>query len=67
MKSTILRFRLVMGYSRGTSNDLERIILYDPTRMISMANPVAISVKILRIDNGCSLEKEFTEFIRMNP
>ena len=25
-----------------------------------------ISVETLRIDSGCSLEKEFTELIRMN-
>ena len=35
--------------------------------MMSMVDPVAISVETPRIDSGCSLEKEFTEFIRMNP
>ena len=55
-----------MGYSR-TSNYLERIALSDPSHMTSMADPIAIGVETLRIDSGCSLEKEFTELIRMNP
>ena len=37
------------------------------THMISMANSMAISLEILREDNGCSFEKEFTKLIRMNP
>ena len=56
-----------MGYSRSTSNYPERIALSDLTHMMSMANPMAISVKTPRIDKGCSLEKEFTKLIRMNP
>ena len=56
-----------MGYSRGTSNSLERITLSDLTHMMSMADTIAIGVEILRIDNGYSLEKEFTELIHMNP
>ena len=56
-----------MGYSRRTSNYLERIKLSNPIHMLSMADPVAIGVETLRIDSGCSLEKEFTELIRMNP
>ena len=28
---------------------------------------IAIGVETLKIDSGCSLEKEFTELIRMNP
>ena len=56
-----------MGYSRWTLNYPKRITLYDPTHLMSMANPVAISVETLRIDSGCSLEKEFTELIHMNP
>ena len=35
--------------------------------MMSMTDPVAIDVETPRIDGGCSLEKEFTELIRMNP
>ena len=35
--------------------------------MMSMADLVAISVEIPRIDCGCYLEKEFTELIRRNP
>ena len=56
-----------MGYSRRTSNYLEIIILSNPTHMMSMADPVAIGVETLRIDSGCSSEKEFIELIRMNP
>ena len=47
--------------------DLTRIISSHPTHMISMANIVAINVERMRIDNGCSLEKEFIELIHMNP
>ena len=56
-----------MGYSRRTSNYPKIITLSDPSHMMSMADPIAISVETLRIDSGCSLEKEFTELIRMNP
>ena len=56
-----------MRYSRTTSNYSERIVLYDPTHMMSMADPVAINIETLRIDSGCSLEKEFKKFIGMNP
>ena len=49
-----------------TSNYPERIALSNPTHMMSMADPIAISVEILRIDSGCSLEKEFTRLIHMN-
>ena len=56
-----------MGYSRRTLNYLERIILSDPTHMMDIADPVAIDMETLRIDSGCSLEKEFTELIHMNP
>ena len=56
-----------MGYSIRTSNFPERIALSDLTHMMSMADLVAIGVETPRIDRGCSLEKEFTELIRMNP
>ena len=49
-----------------TLNYLERITLSNPTHMMSMADPIAIDVKTLRIDSGCSLEKEFIELICMN-
>ena len=55
-----------MGYSRRTSNYPKRITLSNPTHMISMVDPIAIGVETLRIDSRCSLEKEFTELIRMN-
>ena len=50
-----------------TSNYPERITLSNPTHMISMTDHIAIGVETLRIDSGCSLEKEFIELIRMNP
>ena len=56
-----------MRYSRRTSNYPERIALSDPSYMMSMIDLVAIDVKTLRIDSQCSLEKEFTELIRINP
>ena len=56
-----------MGYSRRTSNYLERISLSNVTHMMSMADHIAIGVETLRIDSECSLEKEFTELIHMNP
>ena len=56
-----------MGHLRRTSNYVERIVLSDSTHMMSMANPMAINVETLSIDSGCSLEKEFTKLIIMNP
>ena len=56
-----------MGYSRGTSNYPKIITLSDSTNMMSMADPVAINVETPKIDFECSLEKEFTKLIRMNP
>ena len=34
---------------------------------MNMVDPVAISVETLIIDSRCSLEKEFTKLICMNP
>ena len=56
-----------MGYFKRTLNYLERITLSDPTHMMSMDDLVDINVETLRIDNGCSLEKEFTALVRINP
>ena len=56
-----------MGYSRGTSNYLERTTLSYSTYMLSMTDLVAITVVTLRIDSECSLEKKFIELIYMNP
>ena len=56
-----------MGNLRRTSNYPERIVLSDLTHMMSMADHVAICVETPRMDSGCSLEKELTELIRMNP
>ena len=58
---------LFVGYLRRTSNYPEKIALSDLTHMMSMADSVAIGVETPRIDSRCSLEKEFTELIRMNP
>ena len=35
--------------------------------LYSVVDPIAIGVETLRIDTGCSLEKEFIEMIYMNP
>ena len=48
-------------------NYLKRITVSDPTHLMSMADPVAIGVETIKIDSRCSLEKEFTELISMNP
>ena len=56
-----------MGYSRRTSNYLDIIALSDLTHMMSMADLVTIGVETQRIDSKCSLEKEFTELIRIYP
>ena len=56
-----------MGYLRRPLNYLEIIILFDPTHMMSMSDHVAIGMETLRIDSECSLEKEFSELIYMNP
>ena len=58
---------LFVGYSRRTSNYIDRIALSNLSHMMSMADHIYIGVETLRIDSGCSLEKEFTELIRMNP
>ena len=56
-----------MGYSRRTSNYPERIVLSNLTYMMSIIDLVVVGVEIIRIDSRCSLEKEFTELICMNP
>ena len=45
-----------MGYSRKRSNYLERIVLSDPTHVMSMPDPMAIGVEKPKIDSGCYLE-----------
>ena len=56
-----------MGYLRRTSNYTKRITLFDPTHMMSLVDPVAISVDTPKIDSECSLEKMFTKLICLNP
>ena len=55
-----------MDNQQGYQNYLERIALSDLTRTMSMADPMDISLEIPRIDNWCSLKKEFIEVIRIN-
>ena len=57
---------MFMRYSRRTSNYPKRITISDPTHMMSMIDLLVISVETPMIDNGCSLEKEFTESICIN-
>ena len=48
------------------SNYLKRITLsFDSYE--EYVNPMAIGVNAPRIDSGCSLDKEFTELIDINP
>ena len=56
-----------MRYLRRISNYPDIIALSNPTYMMSIADPIDIGVETLRIDSGCSLEKDFTKLIRMNP
>ena len=56
-----------MRYLRRILNYPKKILLSNSTHMISMVNLIAIGEEPLRIDNRCSLEKEFTELICMNP
>ena len=46
---------------------LESIAVSDPIHMMSMVDLVAINVETPMIDSGCSFEKEFNEFIHMDP
>ena len=57
---------LFVRYLIRISNYLERIVLSVLTHIMSMADPIAISVETLRIDSGCSLDKESTKLIRVN-
>ena len=56
-----------MEYSIRTLNYPERSILSNQTHMMSMADLVTIDIEILKTNSGCSLEKEFTKLIHMNP
>ena len=46
---------------------MERITLSNLIHMMSMAELLVISIGTLRKGSGCSLEKEFTKLIYMNP
>ena len=56
-----------MGYSRRILNYPKKIVLSDLTYMMSMVDPMVISVETSMRYRGYSLEKEFTESIFMNP
>ena len=56
-----------MGYFTRTLNYLERIKFFNLTRMMSMADLIAIDMETPRIDSGCSVEKEFTILICIHP
>ena len=47
-------------------NYLERITLFNMTRMMNMVDLVDIGVEILSIDSGCYLETGFTKLIHIN-
>ena len=50
-----------------TSNYHEIIALSNMAHILSMVDLLAIGVETPRIDSECSLEKEFTKLIYMNP
>ena len=56
-----------MEYLRRTLIYLERIAISHSTHIMSMADLVTIGVETPKIDSGCSLEKDFFEFIDINP
>ena len=60
-------FNYLTVLSHQTLSYPKRIALYDPTHMMNLGDTLAIlSVETLRIDNMCSLEREFTELIYVN-
>ena len=56
-----------MGYLRRTSNYSKILELFDLAHIIKITDLVVISVETLRIDSGCSLKKESTQLIHINP
>ena len=63
----MLQTFLAERYSRRTSKYPKQIVLDDPTHMMSIAYIVALCMEAPMIDSGCSLEKEFSKVICMNP
>ena len=55
-----------MRYLIRTENYLTRIILFDWTHTMNIVDPMAIGVETPRINNTCSLDKEFTKLIHIN-
>ena len=43
------------------------IVMYNPTHVTSITDPMVIAVKKLIVDSGYSLEKKVTQLIHMNP
>ena len=58
---------LFVRYLRRTLNYHERITLFVLTHVMTMADHMAIGVEAPKIDSRCSLEREFTELIWVNP
>ena len=58
---------LIQERFKRTLNYRKRKALSHPTHMMSTANLMAIYVETLRIDIGCSLEKEFAKLVHINP
>ena len=44
-----------------------QIAISDMTHMMNMADPITIHVETIRLGSGCSMEKEFSELICINP
>ena len=55
-----------MRYSRRASHYLERITLSNLTYIMSVIDPITISVEALRY-YGHTLKKDFTKLVRINP
>ena len=56
-----------MRYLRWTSNYIKIRVLFSFESYDEYSDPIATDVKTSRIDNGCSLEKESTKLIGINP
>ena len=51
---------------KRTSSYEEIITLFNRIHMMRMSDPMFICVETTRIDNECSLEKEFIELIQVD-
>ena len=57
---------LLKSSSRKITKYLEKLVLYDPTHMNGIVDPMIHSTETSKIEGRCSLEKEFTKLICMN-